>query len=776
MPIIASSQNTLRGKIVGQTGEPVGYVEIILQTLDSNFVKYELTDKKGFFKFTNVVNGTYELSVQYFSENIHSQIVNVKGNIDLETIIITASFTLDDIIVRGKINLKKEVGKYVLTNISSSKFAKNKNTYDFLNTIPMLETSADGSSLKIRNKGDAIILINGRSVGSNEIALSMIQSIAATSIKKIEIIKNPDSKYDAGSKNGIINIILKNKQNEGFKGSISSRIALSFYKSQNFDTYLSFSKNKWIITSGLKSENYHSKYKSNYIYYDFINDIETSININTRNIKKTFTPYLNVNYIINKKQTIGFQFNSRFSDFNSLSRTKSIFNKLNSTAVDSSSIARIENKIPNSQTLFSNINYNLKIDSIGSKLELSLTFYNNKNDKNSFNNFDYSNSNSNSFLQNPKIKTSVYNLKTDYSKIFNNKNKINIGASYTNSNIDNNFFFGNLNGLEYISDPQQSNKFKYNDYTLAAYVIYEKSINQQWQGKLGFRLEQFESEGKTKTMPKVNKISNTYLFPSLSVLYIPNDEHEFSLDLGSCIIRPSYNNLNPFIRYTSPTTFRISKPNLRPTLSYELYFNYTFFDDFSFDFDYVFDKDLFNDFDLVLSNSHIKTITDNWGSGSDYFFDLTYSKTFLEGKWNFSTSLSYNYNANTGDYKGVNLDYKNDKYFFRLKNNIILNKKQDMILSINYSYNSGNRSILGEMNALHSLTADLSKSFNNWNFSIGAYDLARSDLKLNERRKEYAFCKTIEYFKTYYLSIRYSFGKKKVKKVYDKQNDIQKRL
>ena len=41
-------------------------------------------------------------------------------------------------------------------------------------------------------------------VDENDIALNMIKSIPASNIKKVEIIANPDSKYEANNKNGII--------------------------------------------------------------------------------------------------------------------------------------------------------------------------------------------------------------------------------------------------------------------------------------------------------------------------------------------------------------------------------------------------------------------------------------------------------------------------------------------------------------------------------------------------------------------------------------------
>ncbi len=775
LPIIGYSQNTLTGRIIEQTNKPLEYAQVVLQTLDSITIKNGLTGENGVFMLTDLPDGVYNLNVLYFSEVIHSQELNITQDLDLESIVLNTGISLDEVTIRTMPRLKKRVGKYILTNIASSKFAKNKTTYDFFNTIPIVEVSPDGMNLKIRNKGNAIIQINGKNVGGINVALNMLQSIPATKIKKIEIIKNPDSKYDASNKNGIVNIILKNEENEGVKGILSTRVSQSFYNSHRLNGYLSFSKDKWSVTSGITFNNFKKKLQSNSTYDDYVNNITTAIHSDGTNKKKDLTAYINVNYNINENQNVGFQFNSILLDRRNFSNINSSFSNINST-IDSTIIANIEDKNPHNQSLFSNVNYNVQTDDNGSKLNVDYNFYNNKKEQNLFNNFIYSNQENTNFLQNTDIKIKAHNLKTDFSKILSNNDKMNIGASYTYSSIDNDFFSDVLYEVKNLSNLEQTNQFIYKDYTIAGYITYKKIFSKKFQGKIGGRLEYFNSEGKTKTNLDVKKLSNTFLFPSFSVLFIPNYNHEFSLDFGSSIIRPPYNNLNPFIYYTSPTSFRQSNPNLLPTISYELYFNYTFFDDFSFDFEYTRDKNLFNNFDIILSDGNIKTITDNWGNGHDYFFDLTYSKDLLKGNWNFSASLSYNYNTNKGNYNSINLDFDDASYNLRIKNNIILNKKQNTILSLNYSYYSSRRSIIGKINTLHSLTAELSKSFKNFQISAGAYDLARDDLKINERRIKYAFYKNKKYFKTYYINIRFFFGKEKVKRIFDKQNDINKRL
>ena len=48
IPFFGYSQNIIIGKIVGQTGVPIEYAEVILQTIDSIAVKAALTDRPVF--------------------------------------------------------------------------------------------------------------------------------------------------------------------------------------------------------------------------------------------------------------------------------------------------------------------------------------------------------------------------------------------------------------------------------------------------------------------------------------------------------------------------------------------------------------------------------------------------------------------------------------------------------------------------------------------------------------------------------------------------------
>lgn len=89
-----------------------------------------------------------------------------------------------------------------------------------------------------------------------------------------------------------------------------------------------------------------------------------------------------------------------------------------------------------------------------------------------------------------------------------------MGTSFIRSKINNNFFFGNFDREIYISDSLQTNDFTYKDYSLAGYFDYQKSFNEKWEASVGLRVENYNSEGKTKQTTNLYKTNETYFFPS----------------------------------------------------------------------------------------------------------------------------------------------------------------------------------------------------------------------------------------------------------------------
>ncbi|MDV2446091.1 hypothetical protein CMU93_01075 [Elizabethkingia anophelis] len=776
-------QIKITGQILDTDDNPIEFARITLLTIENEIVKEELSDEAGNFIVELNTGGHYKIQIIYLKNLLFEKEITLTEKIDIGIIRSENSVLLDGVEITANIRpkIKKELGKFIIQNPANSPFAKNKPTIDFLRFVPILNLEKP-NEISILNKGAATIYLNGRKIDDISIALSLLKSIPAEDIKTIEIITNPDSKFSSSNANGIINIITKKVDNEGFKGAVNSTISQSYYNSQNINSYLSYSRKKITTTASFYFDSRKDFASSNYVYDNLSEELQTQIANQSISKNKIFIGNLNFNYNLSENQNIGFQFYSKLDNIKGNNITKNRYNQINSNKTDSTYTTNILSISPDYVTSFKgNINYHLKTDKEGSNLDIELNYYSNKNNietQNILNNTTNNNFiETRHFLQNPNIQTKISNYKVDFTKVINKNSKLYLGALYTNSDITNDFFFGNFNGNQYISDPKQTNRFKYKDNIVAGYISYERVFNNKWEAKAGLRLESFKAEGRTNTNNEHLKFENIYVFPSLSLLFTPNDNHEFSLDSGSYIFRPSYNQLNPFVNYTSPNSFKINNSTLKPTLTYEVNFNYSFYKNYMLDIGYEYNKNLFNSFDVVLPNNWIMTTTANYGNSNTAYLNFIYTNSFFKGYWNFSVIADYSYDKTSGRYNGTEMSFENNQYSFKTKNQIALNSKKDFSLSVNYGYSSGKRYVMGAINNLHSLEIVISKTYKNFNFSIGGYDLARADLKINDHKESYRFQKAVDYYKTIYLSINYSFGNKKVKRIQKKSDsDIDKRL
>lgn len=773
-PLILFSQIKITGQILDTNNNPIEFATVTLLSLENEIVKGELSNETGNFIVELNTGGHYQIQISYLQNILFEKKIVVTENMDCGVIKVENYILLDgiEITAYNQPKIVKEIGKYVVSNIASSPLSKNRTTFDFLGTIPFVNNNPDGNSITIKNRKEAKILINGREVGDKEIALNILKSTPAEDIKKIEIITSPSSKYSAATQNGIVNVVIK-KNNEGLKGAVSSGVSQSYYNSQNANANLTYSKNNWFVSTGIGVNNYRFKSKQNSIYKDYINQQQTQIEFDNNLENKTITPFVNIHYDLTSKQSIGVQFNSSFRNNSTTNTSQNEYTSLANNSIDSLNQSTIKSRNPNFKNLFLNANYTLKTDTIGSNFELNLYRFTQDNNTRIINVFQWNNG-SQSILQQPDVDMEFYNVVADYTQNFQNEDVLKFGVNYSNGQTNNRFFHGNYDGVEYVSDTLRSNDFKYNDNTFAAYLMYQKLLGDNWEMELGLRWENYEGEGVYENTSVEKK--NNYLFPAVSVLFYANDNNEFSLDYRSSIIRPSYSNFNPNSYYTSANSYKRNNPNLLPTLSHSVVFNYSFLKHYSLDIEYDYAKNTFNEFDIVQPNGLIETITDNYGKGYELYFGFTYNKHFFNNRWNLTASLFYTYDKSDGIYNGIDLGFDNTEWGLGLKNFVYLNKTKDAILNLSYGYGSANRSILGEMNAIHSLTFELSKTYKNFNFTLGAYDLLRPTLELREERIEYSFYKRQEYFKTAYLRVSYFFGNRNVKSISNKQGKMSNRV
>lgn len=194
----------LIGRVTDLSDKPLSEATIVIT--DSMYYNILITDMKGGFRALDCPDSiTIRISYVGFAtwqkDIVISQLKDSLLTVKLEP----SNMELDDVIVTAQPpKIKKELGKFVMDNVSVSPFAKGTNAQGFLRFIPILNTATNGTVKILHRNEPATIQINGRP------ATMPLNLIPARNIDRIEIIAVPGAEY-GGSKGGIINVVLKKK-------------------------------------------------------------------------------------------------------------------------------------------------------------------------------------------------------------------------------------------------------------------------------------------------------------------------------------------------------------------------------------------------------------------------------------------------------------------------------------------------------------------------------------------------------------------------------------
>ena len=206
------------------SGIAMPYANVVLKTtVDSTFVSGTITDENGLFTLSGVVSGEYIFevsSIGYMKYAIPFFVGSNSDYIDLGSIMMLEDFQqLNEVVVTGKqdaVSAAMDKKTYSLDdNISQS----GGSVLQSMNNLPGV-TTQDGQ-VQLRGNNQVMILLNGKQTAITGFGIQNgLDNIPASSVEKIEIINNPSAKFDANGNAGIINIILKKEEQDGFNGKI----------------------------------------------------------------------------------------------------------------------------------------------------------------------------------------------------------------------------------------------------------------------------------------------------------------------------------------------------------------------------------------------------------------------------------------------------------------------------------------------------------------------------------------------------------------------------
>lgn len=718
---------------------------------------------------------------------------------------------IQEVLMTKKV-FKKESDRFVY-DISNAAVAKGNTAFNVLTQTPLV-SSIDDRTLKIAGKNNAIIYINGRKSNMDAESLTQfLKNTPAENIQRIEVITMPGSEFQVESSDGIINIILKKRTTDGLNGNMRMASTVNKYSDNSASFSGNYRKDKLGISANLSgSDNIRPQ------FYVLRNGNRLGSNESVGTVddpNKNLGGYVNVDYQLTDNSNFALtwntwtnkSFNSNVNLFNTL---KTFDTAGNVTNIDYSNSRNVEDAHSYNNNI--NLNYELKTDSVGSKINLNAAYLNYKR---------FQTTDNNTFLALPngedvRLTRYVYqNLPqiinnfsgtADYIQKFNKDFTVSAGGNFNKTKTDNDaqnttsdYRYNSTGDLAAVISVADPNHFVYDENIYGMYLTLEKKLSEKFSGKIGTRYEITNSLGTSDNLPELNlrRIERRYnnFLPYLSLNYAINDQNNISYAFSSRMRRPSFWEINPVRNYLTENNYVQNNPFVKASSAYNQELTYMFKNSYFLILNHSIHKDVITQVPLqgfpvrpngtVGAANQLRYIRTNFGNKEDMSVTLGIKKSFFKQAFTTNFNLGVQHNINKGslgidptsgdrfqNVDGQLVNYINNtsstSLFIQTNNTMRLDKKKTWFLGVNYFYVDQQQIELGLLKDLMSLDFNIKKIWNDWTFTLNVNDVLRTNVVEIEDFQEngnYNYVKNDGYRQNVGVSIVYNFGNKKVKKV-----------
>lgn len=675
----------ISGKIADQKGEPVPYANVALVLLDGGLVDGAVSDENGNFLIESTKTAKVKLvisSIGYANfESEHFDLVPGMSK-DFGSLSISDEMTgLDEVTVKAsRPEIIIEADKTTI-NIEGTVMAEGSNALDVVGRSPGIYVDQDGN-INLNGRSGATVMINDRPTYMSATDLAnFLRSMPADNIKSIEVINNPSARFDAEGSAGVINIQLKKNNIDGVFGNIQVGGQYNGQFAPTAGMTLNVKKGKW-STNGTINYNEFAQFNDLDINRNFMLEEGTSnFNQDSRITSRYKTPSFvgSANYQINKDQNLGLNFQASTSTDNTTNSSGTVVT--NPTQDFNNYIESFNDSEGTRNRIFTNLHYDAKLDTLGSKISADVDFTIMDSESSSLlensywaGNNDPGAANADKILTLNDMYYTIFTAKVDYTKALKGGKTLESGLKGSWVQSDNNLDLSRaVNEGPYEPDPN-SNRFIYNENVLAAYTSLKGSFNEKLSYQAGLRGEFSDIVGNSVTLEQVNEQRYFNLFPSMFLQHKVSDNYQIVYNANRRITRPNYRLLNPFIYYIDPLTSETGNPNLKPQYSTNFEMNHVINGAYQFTLGYSVTEDAF--MQVFIQDQEARTtttFTDNFEQTRNVNFRVIVPVE-IKKWWNTSNMFQVNYNQFQTPIGEDFLDVDQVSYMVRTQHNFTLPK------------------------------------------------------------------------------------------------------
>lgn len=215
----------LTGKVLDSLNHaPLAFATVRVINAETNaLVNGAITTDDGSFKI-DLQAGRYVAEIDFMGyQSYRSPSFTLSREHDEHSIgsvlLSSSSKTLDEVVIQAeKSSMELALDKRIF-NVGQDLANRGGTATDILMNVPSVSVDPEGG-VRLRGSDNVRILIDGKPSGLVSFkGGSGLQQLQASMIERVEVITNPSARYEAEGMAGIINIVLKKDNSQGFNGS-----------------------------------------------------------------------------------------------------------------------------------------------------------------------------------------------------------------------------------------------------------------------------------------------------------------------------------------------------------------------------------------------------------------------------------------------------------------------------------------------------------------------------------------------------------------------------
>ena len=196
----------------------------VRRAADSTLVGGATTDSTGHFVVRDLPTGQYTVQASFVGYTSESQTVTLTATTPDRTLdpfqLAATAAQMEGTTISAERPFVTTKGSKTIYSFENSQVALvGKSAVDVLQDLPSLRIDELDGAIRLRGNQSVAIYVNGKPVTMKGTALvQYLKGLSAANVQRVEINTNPSARYDAEGTAGIINIVLKRKEEDGWSG------------------------------------------------------------------------------------------------------------------------------------------------------------------------------------------------------------------------------------------------------------------------------------------------------------------------------------------------------------------------------------------------------------------------------------------------------------------------------------------------------------------------------------------------------------------------------